>query len=205
MEKNLKQFIQDAVLELVDNGFSVTLSQEKHVVVEGSKCTGYLDCENKEFAIAFGHPDVWIEVFVHEYCHFQQCIQGLKFYDDERSLDEWLNGDIEMPYEDAEALTHGHMEEELDCEKRTVEMIKKYNLEIDTPQYIQKANTYILIYNVCLKQRRWIDKGPYYFPEIWQSVPDHWLDSYETVTPEFEKMVIEKCYVDKKEEENGNS
>ena len=44
---------------------------------------------------------------------------------------------------------------ELDNEKRSVKLIKKFKLPIDVKLYIKKANAYVLFYNYMLITRRW--------------------------------------------------
>jgi hypothetical protein len=52
---------------------------------------------------------------------------------------------------------------ELDNEKRSVALIKKWEFDIDVDEYTRKANAYVLFYNYLYHTRRWSDpkNSPY--------------------------------------------
>ena len=60
---------------------------------------------------------------------------------------------------------------ELNCERRTVDVIKEFGLQLDINKYCQSANSYILCYNFVKKVRTWDFKGSIYAKEIVDEMP----------------------------------
>ena len=50
-------------------------------------------------------------------------------------------------------------EMELDCERKSVEMIKKFDLPIDIEEYTSIANIYIFYYTYAKKNRCWFSEN----------------------------------------------
>jgi hypothetical protein len=75
-------------------------------------------------------------------------------------VDEWLNGTDVKNIKKYLALSR---DLELDNEKRSVALIKKWDLDIDVDEYTRKANAYVLFYNYLYHTRRWSDpkNSPY--------------------------------------------
>jgi hypothetical protein len=46
---------------------------------------------------------------------------------------------------------------ELDCERRTVELLRNLQAPIDLDEYTQKANAYVMSYVNVRKTRKWYD------------------------------------------------
>jgi formyltetrahydrofolate synthetase len=63
---------------------------------------------------------------------------------DLKETDKWLEGDNNVDMERVSNEIKTGIQVELDCEKRTVEKIKKWGLEfvVSVNEYIQKANAY---------------------------------------------------------------
>ncbi len=76
---------------------------------------------------------------------------------------------------------------ELDCEKRSVEKILKYNLPIDIKEYIQKANCYVFFYNHMKKTRQWVE-GDLYKQGILEVIDTKWYESYDETPRKIEAM-----------------
>jgi hypothetical protein len=77
---------------------------------------------------------------------------------------------------------------EVDCEKRTVEKIKKYGLDsiINIDEYIQKSNAYVLFYLWMRKNRKWytIGKEPYNIPDVVSVMPKTFDIDYTELSPD---------------------
>jgi hypothetical protein len=119
------------------------------------KCAGYFDDQEKLLVVAKKHVD-FITTLIHEYCHLLQWKEQSKIWksvDKDKSfplVDKWLSGKEVKNYKQHLAAIR---DLELDCEKRTVAMMKKWN--IPTDEYIQKANAYVHFYNWIAETRRW--------------------------------------------------
>jgi len=109
-------------------------------------------------------------------------------------MDKWLNGkEIKFIKNKIDKIKYL----ELDCEKRAVKNIKKYNLPVNIETYIQKANSYILFYNYVKETRQWSKPGnaPYALKnkELWSLCPTKFMpDSYyEKIPRKIYKKFIE--------------
>jgi len=75
---------------------------------------------------------------------------------------------------------------ELDNEKRTTEMIIKWNLPIDPVEYVKKSNAYVLFYNYIKTTRKWSepDNSPYTNMNIVNAMSDKFDMDYEKLSDE---------------------
>lgn len=192
---NQSQFLAKAIEHLIEQGKSVKLINRKSVSCSGIPTGGY--CTGSGISVAVKH-NYWFETFVHEYCHFLQ-EQDENYNPDEtgwEEYDEWLLGKKELAEKQLAKYTKDIRDCEVDCEKRVVQLIKKYRLPIKEKLYIQEANTYALFYTLATKYRMWYDKGesPCGIPELVGLMPTEFKKSWNRVPREFERIVREKCF-----------
>ncbi len=145
---------------------------------------GSFDDLGKELVINTSYDDM-NETFVHEFCHFEQWKEQCNVWknreidgvDSGHILDNFLNLyghesqkkiDILLIIEACKRIA----QLELDCEKRVVEKIKKYNLKIDISDYIRKSNCYVCCYYLIPEFKCWMKNRPY-------SIKDKLPDSFE--------------------------
>lgn len=83
---------------------------------------------------------------------------------------------------------------ELDNEKRSVKIIKKYGLSVDVDEYIQKANAYVHFYNYMKISRRWskANNSPYTNPVLYPQMSTKFNMNYRTLEPWIEKIFREQ-------------
>ena len=120
-----------------------------------ARCSGWFDSENKKLVVAIKSHDGF-SVLVHEYAHITQWQDNIPLWKPTMNslvrLDEWLSGNevrnIRKHLSNCRDL-------ELDNEKRSVKLIKEWGLSIDIPDYIKKANAYVMFYNWMYYTRRW--------------------------------------------------
>ena len=198
--EGIKQLIEDVTKKCNDLGVEIILSDEDHVVLsENIKAGGYFsddtDGEIPTLACAMGQKDFEkaILLFVHESCHLDQWSESDQHDsiwakgDASVYIDEWLSGE-EFPQEELDDIFKTAIELELDCEKRSVEKLKKYNIPTNIEHYIQKANAYVLFYNYLKKHRKWsIPGNPPYGDLIYPHAPNYWLDNYDTIPEELKR------------------
>lgn len=185
------QFIGETSLQLLKDGVSVRLDPEKSVTHEGDglPCAGWFCPEDQEMVVAMG-AEYYLETYAHEFCHYTQWKDGrMVLDDDDDQMWDWLAGQ-DFPYAVVERSVRASQFLEADNERRTVELIKKYDLQIDIKAYTQKSNAYILFYNLVLKTRRWASKTPAYsVPEIYSKLPsDRILSDEEVVKGDFQEF-----------------
>ena len=177
MNKNIKQLIGDVAFKCVQNKIFFHLDYVNKVDQENLPCSGYFD--EKSLVVATNKKNVreWLDVLVHESCHLDQFLEKSKLWvSDGNSLlivEAWINKKNiserrkNKGFKNTIAL-------ELDCEKRTVAKIKKYNLNINKEEYIQKANSYLFSYLYSMIHRKWYPT-PYENPRIWKRMPKNFL------------------------------
>lgn len=190
-------FIEDLKSYTKENNIKLILSPEKGVQFSegGVICNGYFDGEDPTLACALG-KDVsqWLIILLHESCHMDQWIEKVPEWTENAGMDnieKWLNGDDDIDMNNIDNEIKTSMVVEIDCEKRTVEKIKRYELEsiINIDEYIQKSNAYILFYLWMRKNRTWykIGKEPYNIPEVVRSMPKTFDIDYTILDPKIEK------------------
>ena len=81
---------------------------------------------------------------------------------------------------------------EHDCERRTLAMIKDYDLPIDGEKYARMAASYVMFYEYVKKHRKWykIGKEPYRNEKLLKVMPAN-LPKRLTMTPKIEKLYKE--------------
>lgn len=119
-------------------------------------------------------------VFVHEYAHFLQWKESCSIWkeseDASERFDEWLDGkDVTVTIEDIRLI----QKLELDCDRRSLDLIIKNKLPIDTARYIKESNSYILSYNLIFKERDFFMSDNYALDETLQYIPNYHINEKE--------------------------
>jgi hypothetical protein len=83
---------------------------------------------------------------------------------------------------------------ELDNEKRSVKMMKKWGLSIDTKKYTKGANAYLQFYNWMLQTRKWSkpNNTAYNNKRILAAMPDSFRMNYTKLPKRLEKLYREE-------------
>lgn len=196
MNKYLVKRFRKHVKRVCDE-YDVTLDlrrAEKVKVSANIKCTGYFDGEERRLVVAMNHKDS-LGILVHEFCHLMQYIE----YTEGKfrlwgtatkalaKIDAWLEGE---PITNL-ARNIGYARSlELDNEKRTVAMIKKWQLPIDLDDYIRKANAYVLSYNWVHKKRRWSvpPHTPYNTPLVYNGMSNKFNMKYSHMSRRIQEL-----------------
>lgn len=191
---NNSEFLAKAIEHLVSEGKSIKLANRKQVQINGVKTGGYYNSD--EIAVAIKRKD-WFETFVHEYCHFLQELDSNYEPNEDgwEDYDSWLLGKKRLANKTVEKYTNAIRDNEIDCEKRVVKLIEKYQLLIDKKRYIQKANVYALFYTLATKYRTWYKgKSPCAIKELADMMPTTFRESWDDVPEEFERIVKKQCF-----------
>jgi len=193
----IKVFIEDLKLYTKENNIKLVLSPEKGVQFSegGILCNGYFDDITSTLACALG-KDVsqWLVILLHESCHMDQWVEKVPEWTENVGMDnieKWLNGDDTVNMNNIDNEIRTSIIVEVDCEKRTVEKIKKYGLDsiINIDEYIQKSNAYVLFYLWMRKNRKWytIGKEPYNIPDVVSVMPKTFDIDYTILDSKIEK------------------
>lgn len=181
-DKNVVRFIRDLKKSTKKNGIVLDLSEKSHVEYDELLVNGYFIEDPATLAVGVGKPvELWLPVLVHESCHMDQFIEGDDSWLDLDLSDGHVASDIVSKWVDGQSFDSTVLDEafeaslavELDCERRTIQKIIKYDLPIDPIEYAQKANSYLYFYPILRQMRKWYEPGrePYNTTEIWSQMP----------------------------------
>ena len=182
-DQKISSFVSTVLKKCLKHNVGFHLVPNSYVMADGLKCSGYFD--EQELVVAANKKD-WLDVLIHESCHFDQFTQKHKLWNladrDLTTFDKWLGGkktSLKKLYRSVEHV----VELEVDCEKRTVKKIKKFNFTfINLEQYIQQANSYFFSYWAAVRDHKWYPM-PYNNPEIVKAMPKHFLPLTEYFDP----------------------
>jgi len=188
--KSEKHFIHYVYGKCKKHGIKVILKDVKYLKVDGIRCSGYFDDQNKILAVAMKSKNSK-EIFVHEFGHVTQfidnCLPWKNLGQSLEKVTDWLHGkrvhNINRHIDIVKLM-------ELDNEKRSVELIKNFNLDIDVEDYIKRANSYIYFYNRLKKTRKWSHpkNAPYNNKSVFKVMPSYFKKSYKTTPKNVEKI-----------------
>jgi hypothetical protein len=197
MERTVKEqnFINHVKKTCKIYGVKCSLRNVKYVKMDDNvKCSGWFDEEKPELVVAMNRPD-WIEILAHEYSHLTQWVEQIKIWKEaEVSLSkvwEWLDGKNVKNIDKHISVAR---DVELDNEKRTVEVIKHFELDVDLEHYIKKANAYVHFYNYMKKTRKWCkpNNNPYKNEKVKSIMSTKFDMNYNVLLPEIEKVFKEE-------------
>lgn len=161
---NTYEFIRHIKFESRRYGITLNISNDDVLRLDnGDIVSGYFrDKPHLELAIAIGlGRRHWLSTLVHEFSHFEQWRDYDPTYivrynktTPDTIIQKWLGG------KDYNERTINKCIDlvkkcELNCERRAVKNIKKYNLPIDIKEYSKQASAYIHSYNYLKLTRRW--------------------------------------------------
>ena len=153
------------------------------------------DRPTPRLAVGLGKPwQEWLPVLAHEFSHAQQWREqslvwtnlfkdwGRGVEEASNALDGWLDGTLVLSPEQLSDVVDRARAVELDCERRTIALMRQWNLPIDPTEYAQKAAAYVYFYNHVAKTRQWYsaDAAPYELAEVWSCAPRELSDSPTT-------------------------
>ena len=149
LNKNVRAFINHVKGHCKEVGIKCDIRPVKYLVLSGNiRCSGYF-CEETMRLVVAGKSKDWLGVLAHEYAHLTQWKdKSTNIWQTGSTgvthLDDWLGG---KKIRSIKKAIEWSRDLELDNEKRTVRLIKKWKLPIDLNDYIKKANAYIQFYN----------------------------------------------------------
>jgi hypothetical protein len=188
---NFIQFVKD---ECSAYGIRCLLKNTRYLREGKIYCAGWFSSEVPALAVAMKNPTA-LEILVHEYAHMTQWMDGIILWhaagDSLGKLGDWLDGRRVRDINDHIDMIR---ELELDNEKRSVRIIKAWNLPIDTGKYIQRANTYIHFYNWLKETRRWSrpTNSPYKNPRVISAMSSKFNMNYTKLSPRIRKIFAEE-------------
>lgn len=157
--ENDKLFIEHVKAHCKELGIKCDLRPTKWVYCGSIRCSGYFDECSGVLVVSMKNKDA-LGVLVHEYCHLTQWQDGIELWDiacdSLNKVDKWLQGK-RVNHIDLH-LAHSR-DLELDNERRSLKMMRKWKLSIDQVDYVKKANAYVHFYNWLYYTRSWSKPG----------------------------------------------
>lgn len=184
----------DCIQEMSKYNINIILEDSKSIKIQKENISvsgGFFDYSDKNnliFACVIGYSfEQWSPVFIHEYCHFLQWLDRDQLWKDfyylnAKSMDNIFNNKpvkkhiLERNLNICKNL-------ELDCEKRTVALLKKYKVDMDISAYIRTANVYIHFYNYMKRYRQWypLTNVPYRIPALLKAAAPTFYKNYDEI------------------------
>jgi hypothetical protein len=194
-----EEFLGTAIAHMVEHGISIRLDNTSIVKSGGMSFGGWFDFNNKSMRVGTGrHHNEWFPIFVHEYAHFLQSLDGFAAkYPDYYWSDffDWMAGTKKLSQAQLRKYVKVIQYVEYDAERRVLKMIKKHKLDIDVVKYTKEANAYILSYTVLRKHRKWDNKSfASRVPELVEIMPPKLLKTWCKLPAGFESTMVEKCF-----------
>lgn len=199
-------FVFDVIESAKENKVKIILDPNKVDFGDG-EVSGLFDSDALELTVNTNKPvSEWLPILVHESCHMDQHAEDapawigldIKGHDACTLLDMWLSHIIDLNPSQLEDVTNRVLEMELDCEKRSLEKIKRYKLPIDLKEYVKKANAYIYFYRALMRTRKWTnkEKSPYSVESVWTQMPSYFLDNQSkySATDPLVDLIVENCF-----------
>ncbi len=170
-----QQFIADVRQKARHNGVKLKFTRSASVKSD-VQCAGYFASDPPQLVVAAGVPfKNFLPILVHESCHCDQFLDDRKFWDKNISgvgvVFDWISGK-DFNRNTLRNSIKKVINLELDCEIRSIKAIEEYGLNIDTAEYIRKANAYIMSYSyMYLKNNRKWQSSIYSNPDVWSCAP----------------------------------
>lgn len=204
LPENLREWVNYEITLSNAHDCGVKLLNKRRVDLGGLGCSGYF-CETEpELVVACAkQPIEWVKILVHETCHRDQWVEQAKVWrkkingeDPLTMLEEWIAGEIELRGPKLSAVLTASALLELDCEMRSVEKIKEFELPVDLWEYRKKANAYVWFYQAMRYSRRWWAKGksPYAVEAVWKAMPNDFDNDYTRIPRKFRDLILEHCF-----------
>lgn len=205
LNKHHMLFIGEVVAACAKHGITLYLPATKKVVQPGEStdlgCSGFFLASDKTLAVAMDKPvPEWLAVMLHEFGHMEQWMEEPEqCAKDDLLIDrlwEWLDGKRELDPAEIRRLTELALSYELDCERRTAwRLHEEPEFDLDYKDYIRRANTYLYLYPLIAKHRKWCGRcPPYHVPELIAIMPDKFVEDYWDVPEKVERLMIDRCF-----------
>ena len=202
--KNINYFLNYIKEDTKESNVKLYLPNYTYLWSDEVKVNGYFCEESLKLAVAMKKErKKWLGTLAHEYSHFEQW---------KEQSSEWLNStigdedaeDIVFRWVRGEEFSSGLLKKcfevakelELNCERRAVKNIKKFDLPLNIEEYSKQASAYIHYYNYMeLRRDEYITgKEPYYNKKILSVMPKTLRGKYKKMPKKvisiFDKVIL---------------
>ncbi len=189
----LEEYLDHVKTKCKKHGVKLVLKNKKHFLEEGVSMGGYLSEEPLELGVATKKPQkIWVPFLLHEDSHLDQLLEQSPLFTQTKIrgvcaseiITNWVEGKDYSPNTIQQAIALIR-DMELDCERRALKKIKKFQLQINPQHYIQTAAINIHQYNYTLKRRLFLRRGnalPYEDKSILETMPTTLRGNFRRLT-----------------------
>lgn len=189
-------FIENELDKCRRSNIGIHIPKSKSVLHNGMNCAGFFDDSNMTFAVAYTkNQNHWLSTFVHESCHVDQWIDQIDIWnakigdiDPLEVIDSWLLKEVELDPVTKQLVFDIVTAIELDCEQRSVEKIKKFNLPLNITNYIKKSNAYVWSYRMVQETRNYDHNSMHEVYSVWRAMPKHFENDYSILPVEISRI-----------------
>lgn len=180
--------------ELCDHAHvSISLLPVSEIACEGDSVSGFFDETKKHLAIACAREDWWL-TFAHEYSHVSRYLTGQPNPSDDGRIviHDWLRGK-RFKRSTVESATRAIQEDELMAERGAAALCRRFKCL--PPTYVQRANAYVMSYEMTRRIRSWLVTPPGQVESIWSKMPKRFIKPsvFGIIDPEMEVLFASEC------------
>lgn len=190
-----KAFIQYVKNRCKEHGVKCDLRNTTYLRLSAtSTCSGYFSEAAPELVVAMKSPR-WIGILAHEYSHLTQWVERIPVWvKAENSLQhvwDWIDG---TDIKGINRHINVARDLELDNEQRAVNIIQRFDLNVDIDSYIRRANAYVQYYNWIKQTRKWSKPGntPYSNERLIAAMPNKFNMDYSKIPKRIERIFREE-------------
>ena len=197
---NFLNFIQN---DIVDHGGTCIFQYTRTVTYpgDGVEVNGYYDNSTKTLSVGMKqNKEKILPLIAHEYCHFLQWKENSKYSieHDNKSIFfwNWMDGCDELPSDWIDDACKACLNLELDCERRTIDIITKHGLPIDVAKYAKQAESYIYFYLYMRIHRKWYetDREPYNLESVYSEFSGDLSGDFLHISKKIEDLYTLHCF-----------
>jgi hypothetical protein len=163
---SFKEFFNWSKEYLKENDKKIIIKNTNFLRSDGVRCGGL--CYEDKIVMAFKNP-LFEEIYVHEFSHMQQKIEGSKLWEYDSSF-FWNSLAKNKTEINCWENVLGIIALERDCEKRALKHSKKWNL-FNNEEYIKRTNLYLCFYQYVFLKRKWPNSTTIYIPDLIELMP----------------------------------
>ena len=174
------------------------------IILTTKKSDSYFDFETNIMGIfpMKNRKKIWLETYVHEYCHFLQKYYKTPTYKQYmknkagcyETIASWIFRDKIPSKKDIKEAFHLTRMLEHECEIMSVQMVNEFNLPIDKERLQRKGNAYLCFFHAVEKHRKWTTKKSIYTRSILDSMPSVIKHNYIENIPKEKLCLLEGCF-----------
>jgi hypothetical protein len=191
----------DKFLEISQN---ILYDKKGKIFITPTKSDSYFDFDTNVmgiFPVKYGKK-VWLETYIHEYCHFLQKYYKtniFKKYMERRTscyeiITSWIFQNKIPPDKQIKEAFHLTRMLEHECEQMSASLVREFDLPVDTRRLQKKGNAYLIFYHAVEKNRKWSTKKSIYTQDILQNMPNVIQDKYIECAPKTKLKLLENCF-----------